>query len=384
MPAFPATQASLGRRATPRRGAAVLLALGFLAGCGRGERTYEVTEVRDLADAGPPAPEASVSARFGGDPHGGAPPDAAGPAKPEWSYVTPEGWELLPPARMRDLGWRVAGNPLAECTFSALPGGAGGLVANVNRWRRQMSLEPLDEAGFASLPKKTLLGRAALFLDMVGAYRGMGTEVLVPEARLLGLVVELPAVTAFLKLTGPLGVVEAETARFFALADSLKPKPGGVQPEAAAAPSASGGAPPPFAWTAPAGWVKQGDRSMRVVTFVPEKAPGAEVYVTVLGGAAGGARANVDRWRDQMGLPALTDDEFARLPRATVLGAEAVFAELEGSFAGDMGKRGDGRWMLLGMVLPRGDHSVFVKMTGPAAEVRGERDRFRAFCESLR
>ena len=40
--------------------------------------------------------------------------------------------------------------------------------------------------------------------------------------------------------------------------------------------------------------------------------------------------------------------------------------------------------MLLGMALERPGDMVFVKMTGPAAEVRGEQDRFRAFCESFR
>ena len=40
--------------------------------------------------------------------------------------------------------------------------------------------------------------------------------------------------------------------------------------------------------------------------------------------------------------------------------------------------------VMLGMVLVRPQGSVFVKMTGPASEVRAERERFRAFCESLR
>jgi hypothetical protein len=40
--------------------------------------------------------------------------------------------------------------------------------------------------------------------------------------------------------------------------------------------------------------------------------------------------------------------------------------------------------MLVGLIVPWRDRTVFVKMTGPSDEVRGERERFRAFAESLR
>jgi hypothetical protein len=277
----------------------------------------------------------------------------------------------------------VAGHPDAECSFSTLSGGAGGLVANLNRWRSQMSLDPLDDAAVAALPKKPFLGRPATFVEWAGTYRGRGDRS-VPDALLLGLVAEMPAASAFLKLTGPSKVVVGEKARFLALAESLTPDAGGAPSSGPAEPAGGGPvAPPPFAWQVPAGWKRLGDRSMRIATFVPEKAPNAEVAVSILGGAAGGARANADRWRSQMGLPSLSDESFAALPRRTVFGNEAVFVFLEGAYAGMEPGRGKAGWMLLGMIAPRGDRTVFVKMTGPAEEVRGERERFTAFCESF-
>jgi hypothetical protein len=92
---------------------------------------------------------------------------------------------------------------------------------------------------------------------------------------------------------------------------------------------------------------------------------------------------NVDRWYSEMGKPGPTDAELAALPRAKVLGGEAVFVEVEGTFRGMSGEPIEGAG-LLGMVLERDAGSVFVKMTGPADEVRAERERFRAFAESLR
>jgi hypothetical protein len=279
---------------------------------------------------------------------------------------------------MRDHGWRVGPDPGAECTLSTLEGEGGGLLANVNRWRRQMSLPPATDADLSSLPTVPWLGTTARRVELDGRYRGMGTDVLVAEARLLGLVATFPGRTVFLKFVGPAGIVAAERAGFDALAASLK--------LAEAAPEPTGRAGTPRArltWTAPAGWTKQPDRPMREVTFSPAAAPAVTAYVTVLVGAAGGVRANVDRWRGEMALGAASDAEFAALPRGPVLGGTGVYVELEGTFTGMSGTRAPGS-ALLGMVLERPQGSVFVKMTGPAAEVRAERERFRAFCESLR
>jgi hypothetical protein len=122
---------------------------------------------------------------------------------------------------------------------------------------------------------------------------------------------------------------------------------------------------------------------MRLVTFVPAAAPGTTVHVTVLSGRAGGLRANVERWYREMGLSPPTEEALAALPRAAALGAEGVLVALEGAFSGPGSAAPREGWGLLGLVLERAQGSVFVKMTGPAEEVRAERARFLAFCASL-
>ncbi|MBL9087922.1 MAG: hypothetical protein JNM10_12365 [Planctomycetia bacterium] len=357
------------------------------AGCGGSEVT-EIEDVRERGHAGVPAPRSTLDQRMRGempgDPHGADPHGAMGGAASSgvaYTWSTPAGWEPLPAAPMRAAGWKVTAAPGTECTFSTLPASGGGFVANVNRWRKQMSLEPTDEAAVAALPTKgTLLGRPARWVELTGTYVGMGGGATVEGAKLVGLVAELPQATAFLKLTGPAASVDAEVTRFLELAASIAPGSG-----AAAATRAEPPAPAaPFQWTAPAGWTQGPARSMRVATFVPTGAPSSEVAVSILKGTAGGVRANLDRWRGQMGAAPLTDAEFEALPRAKVLGGTAVFLAVEGAYAGMSGGAGAAGSMLLGMALPRPGDMVFVKMTGPAAEVRGEQDRFRAFCESFR
>ncbi len=333
---------------------AIVVVLSLL-GCGGDEKSYGYTEVRDR----PP------------------PPESSGPA---WNYATPAGWEELPSGPMRDAAWRAAGNPDAEVTFAALPGGAGGLLANVNRWRGQMGLDPADEAAVAALPKQSFLGRPATQVELSGTFKGMGGTKNLPAAKLLGLVAELPAATVFLKFVGPAAVVDAEAPKFFALAASLKMGPGGAgRPVASEGPGA--GMPPghpkaaPFSWVPPAGWKETPSQSsIRLVTFVPEKAPNVEVAVSIVGGEL---KPNLDIWAQQMAATPLTDEQVAALPRIKVLGGDAVMVTIEGTWKNKPGS------MLLGMVLPRPGQSVFVKMTGPADEVRGERERFQAFCESF-
>ncbi len=57
-------------------------------------------------------------------------------------------------------------------------------------------------------------------------------------------------------------------------------------------------------WTLPQGWKEvQGGGPMRYATLTPPVAGKLDVSVIVLPGPAGGELANVNRWRNQIGLP---------------------------------------------------------------------------------
>lgn len=374
-----------------RRLPAVLLLAGSLAAlcaCGASESAYTVTEVREVARPDPPPPLGLTDAQRLRFVHGD---DEDEPGARHWTYATPEGWTELPPAPMRELGWRVPGSPEGECTFAVYEGKAGGLLANVNRWRKQFSLEPTTAEALASLPKGLLLRQQALRIELTGTYVGMAGTRKDEGWALLGLVAEMPMATAFLKFVGPADLVTAQSARFEQLAASLRMDMGSAgAPRAGGPPGGPAGdlpAPPtgepPFAWSAPEGWQEQPARSMRIVTFVPKAAPGTEVYVSQFPGNVGGVRANVDRWRGEVGMPPISDAEFAALARLKALNVDGTLMSAQGRFSGMSGKPIDDA-RLLGLIVPRSRDVVFVKMVGPSEEVRGEEERFRAFCGSLR
>ncbi|MHC5011327.1 MAG: hypothetical protein ACYTG6_10305 [Planctomycetota bacterium] len=351
-------------------------ALGCLVACGDRE-PVEIVDTRELPTPRERVPEGVTSEqRFGtGGGHGhGAPPESL---EPEWAWEAPEGWTELPPKPLREVGFMVGGSEDAECTFSVLTGSGGGLAANVNRWRTQMGLEEVTAEEIDALPKRAFLGREAVYVELDGKYGGMHGDQDVQDAKLIGLILQLPQAALFVKMTGPAAVLEGERGHFDAFAGSIRLEQRASTPPPERAPTSS------LRWTAPEGWVRQPDRMMREVTFVPEGATGTECYVTILGGAAGGAVANIDRWRQQIGLEPMGEGEFEALPRMSVLGGQAVWVALRGHYRG-MGDQDQEEAMLLGFVRERGEDTVFVKMTGPAAEVEPQQSAFEAFCASLR
>lgn len=134
-------------------------------------------------------------------------------------------------------------------------------------------------------------------------------------------------------------------------------------------------------WTIPSSWNKAPGQSMRLVTLIPEGSHGSECYVSLLGGVAGGLDANINRWRNQIELPPLSEEEISALPRISVLDREAVLVEMEGLPSGQGGA--ETVPMVLGLVCPLDEATLFVKMTGPASELRGEKGHFLSFVSSL-
>lgn len=63
-------------------------------------------------------------------------------------WTVPQGWRQVPGTQAMRVATFEAGvgENRIEIVVSAFPGRAGGLLANVNRWRGQLHLEPLAEA----------------------------------------------------------------------------------------------------------------------------------------------------------------------------------------------------------------------------------------------
>jgi hypothetical protein len=134
---------------------------------------------------------------------------------------------------------------------------------------------------------------------------------------------------------------------------------------------------PALAWDVPEGWQSLAATSLRTGNFAAPGLDGLQCFITLLPGDGGGLAANLNRWRGQMGLADLTQEEIDALPRVRALGVDVPLLVAEGEGP-------EGPSALAGIAVERAGGAVFVKMTGTTADVRAELDRFKALCASLR
>jgi hypothetical protein len=151
-----------------------------------------------------------------------------------------------------------------------------------------------------------------------------------------------------------------------------------------AMPASAEVAPPPaptggetLRWTLPVGWTEQASAGgMRFATLTPRE-PGVDVSVTVLPGPAGGELANVNRWRNQIGLPPLDD--------AALAASRKIVASKAGPISlYDFTAEGAKRSRVVAGFTVSGGNTWFVKMSGEAKAVQGARPAFVKLMESLR
>jgi hypothetical protein len=187
---------------------ACLVVLPFLASCKRLGERVEITETREISQyEAQPKLFAYSQQRFSNDP---------------LSWETPAGWVQAERSQMRPINLKFGPNGEGECYLSMLPGGAGGTVANVNRWRKQMGQPDLPEAEVNQLPKRVLMGIEGVFVSLDGAYTNVGSAEALPEQRLMGVVAALGEVGLFVKMVGPKELVAANQVAFDQFVNSLR------------------------------------------------------------------------------------------------------------------------------------------------------------------
>jgi len=118
---------------------------------------------------------------------------------------------------------------------------------------------------------------------------------------------------------------------------------------------------PRLTWKTPAGWTEQPAGQMRVASFkVQADGKVADVSVIPLPGAAGGDLPNVNRWRGQVGLEPVTNDELTKSAgKLEIAGMPALLHEMTGTntSSGDATR-------ILGAIQHRDGMAWFFKMTG--------------------
>ena len=193
-----------------------------LSSCKRLEEREPITESRELSQyARKQLVDISSADRFYDQEAPVEDPNA--PQQHPLVWVTPEGWSEKPSSQMRLIDFTFGPNGEGECYLSALPGPAGGLAANINRWRSQIGASSLTDEEIDKLPRKNFLGGPAHFVSVDGSFKGMGDAASAKQDyRLLGLIHQASELTLFIKMTGPKALIEENTAKFDAFCQSVQ------------------------------------------------------------------------------------------------------------------------------------------------------------------
>lgn len=246
----------------------------------------------------------------------------------EWKL--PEGWQQVADAKANNpdhyatLRIESKDKPSLEMTVTKFPGTVGGLLANVNRWRGQVGLSPIEENELDKDTRKE-------------EFNGNPTTVV--------------------KLIGP-GSKPGSGAPFMNL-------PARAPDETA------------LHYTKPDGWREDPDHLVvqgfrRAAAFKASDADGSvEISVTAAGGDL---LQNVNRWRGQVNLDPLTEDQVKDFPKVEAAGASVPLI--------DTGEGADHK-RIVGAVVPLDGQTWFFKMEGPAAAVEKQKSRFTDFLKSV-
>jgi len=134
----------------------------------------------------------------------------AGNAVPAWGPL-PDGWSAdAAPSAMSMASFTVTGDgQTAAVTITPLGGGQD-VLANVNRWRRQVGLGPLADLGEAGPVTITVDGSPGQLVDLAGA-----------SGHTIGVVAPRGDMTWFYKLSGPDPLVASQRDAFEAFVGSI-------------------------------------------------------------------------------------------------------------------------------------------------------------------
>ena len=374
------------------------------AGCERDNVKVYHTDDSDTATPTPP-PATAPATMSTAMPDGLPMPDNTG--QPSLQYTLPVGWEkkALSPMRVASFGISQDGKQ-ADVSVIPLGGMAGTDPANVNRWRGQVGLVPLAEADVSKLAEKVSVGtEPADLYDLVGTAPGNGET-----QRILGVILHRDDTVWFFKMTGEAVLVEQQKPTFITFLKSVSFGAPGAAPSALDLSQLPPSHPPiagtslgtqnflvPNAntlvtggpvkdsdgksiWTIPADWKKIDPGTMLFAKFSIAASDGKAEVNILSAGEGGSLLANVTRWREQLGLPPVTqEDELSKMVSSINGAGNGQIVD----FTGTDSKTGKPA-RLVGAIVPQIGQTWFYKLMGDEQVVAQQKDAFIKFIQSAK
>jgi len=352
--------------------AVIVVAAILCGGCERADQEIKVYRVAKAPLETTPPPDASM------------PTNASSPSALSNTSISnpavadaPKNWEPQPLSQMRQASFVVHGEngTMADISFVLLGPAAGNVLDNVNRWLGQLKQPGVSEEKLKEMIQvlNTPRGNVAV-VDLSGQpENGDPTK----DGRIIGAMAAGENSMAFYKMRGNAALVGAEKESFLKWVTASRAAASASAPETSETTSspAANADKPEIKWEVPPGWSPAPPAPMRYASFAAEKnGEKADISVVTFPGEGGSDLDNVNRWRQQISLPAVNEDRL----RAMI---EPVHA---GDIHIDLVDMDGGTARVVAGWARKSGRAWFFKLSGPSALVGEEKRKFVAFLQSIR
>jgi hypothetical protein len=342
----------------------LLASLMFLCGCNRSEDAIKVYRLaKPSGDSEPVEKDAIASTNA--------------PVKstlervptPTGDIPVPTNWEPRPLTEMRQASFLVKGDngAIADISLIKLGPAAGNLLDNVNRWLGQLGQPPVTPEKLTGMIQKLPTARGEVdVVDLNGKPEDGDAS---KDGRIIAAIASNEG-TSFFKMRGNAALVGAEKENFLKWIAAMRAVAGG---ESTAMPqlSQTTSDKPQIKWDVPSDWSPGPGSAMRYASFA---GPGDNVDISVVTfpGDGGDDLGNINRWRQQLGLPPADPNTSNIVPLQT---NDATFSTVDIAGANT---RTVAAWTR------KNGRAWFFKLTGPRAGVEKEKPNFVKFVQSVR
>jgi hypothetical protein len=286
---------------------------------------------------------------------------------PTGDVPVPPNWEPRPLSEMRQASFLVKGEngAIADISLVKLGPAADNVLDNVNRWLGQLGQPPVTPEKLTGMIQKLPTARGEVdVVDLNGKPEDGDAS---KDGRIIGAIAS-DGGTSFFKMRGNAALVGAEKEKFLKWITVVRAGSGNeltAMPQLPAPMSDK----PQIKWDVPADWSPGPASAMRYASFATPS-NNVDISVVTFPGDGGDDLGNINRWRQQLGLPPADANNIVPLKTG-----EATFSTIDipGGSARTVAAwtRKDGR-------------AWFFKLTGPSAGVEKEKPNFVKFVQSVR
>jgi hypothetical protein len=304
-------------------------------------------------------------------------PGGMAPAATTASVPAPPTWQPQPLSQMRQASFLIKGDKgaVADISFVSLGSSAGNALENVNRWLSQIGQPPINDEKLNQIAQHltTSIGDVTV-VDLAGLPNGADPA---KDGRIIAAMTSAGGSTLFFKIRGNAALSESQKGDFIKwVAAVCNAQRGNKSPQTAnAMPSPEHSSNPQIKWQMPSGWNEVPPSAMRYASFsAGEDENKIDISVIMFPGDGGSDIDNVNRWRQQIGLPPMSEASVTS-QLGTLKADDATFATVD--IAGPNART-------LAAWVRRDARVWFFKATGPNAAVKKEKANFVKFIQSVR